>query len=273
MNGLKQCFNFYVNSSIHVALAVLALVVVTVVEYSLQVSSQLYGFIFLGTITGYNFVKYAKVAGLHHRSLTQNLKAIQIFSGFCAVGLLGLLFYLDITVLIVSCVFGGLTFFYAVPFKTTNLRAIAGIKITIVALVWAGVTVFVPMVAAKMPFTMDCWITFFQRFLLVVVLTLPFEIRDLQYDRLQLKTVPQQLGVFKTKLLGSGLLVLVLLVAFFKNEFNLLYFYSVIFVSVLALLGLIGAKKNQSKYFASFWVEGIPMAWCVILLLLRHFLT
>ena len=77
---LKILFNFYINSSVHVALAVYALVRITELYLGLSYNENLDYFIFYGTITGYNFIKYAGIAKLHHRSLTENLKIIQIFS-------------------------------------------------------------------------------------------------------------------------------------------------------------------------------------------------
>ena len=83
MKFLKQLFDFYINASIHVALAVYALVRITELYFNLSYNESLDYFIFYGTISGYNFIKYAGVAKLHHRSLTNQLKSIQVFSLFC----------------------------------------------------------------------------------------------------------------------------------------------------------------------------------------------
>jgi len=58
MTFLKQLFNFYINSSIHVALAVYALAYITLVEYDIEYDENVLYFVFYATITGYNFVKY-----------------------------------------------------------------------------------------------------------------------------------------------------------------------------------------------------------------------
>ena len=255
------------------ALAVISFFAITVLEFDLKVPIACWLFVFFGTVTGYNFVKYAKIAGLHHRTLTNSLRSIQFFSFLCFVGLFFCCFFLSVKTLLVIAILGLFTFFYAVPFlQKKNLRTFSGIKILVVAIVWAGVTVFVPMVEAKMTLTTDCWLTFFQRFLLVFVLTLPFEIRDLQYDIAQLKTIPQQIGVKKTKILGIAMLLASLVLEGLKDEIELYNLYS-----FLLLLGIIGAalllaRKKQSEYFASFWVESIPIVGLCVLLVLRHFL-
>ncbi|GHC49090.1 UbiA prenyltransferase family protein [Ulvibacter litoralis] len=262
MNLLKRLFRFYINSSIHVALAVVALVGVTVMEYDLAIPYYLLGFVFFGTITGYNFVKYAEVAGLQHRNLTDSLKTIQVFSFFCFGILLFFLFHLSVHTLVMVGVFAMLTFFYAVPFlKHKNLRTFSGLKIFIVAVVWAGVTVFVPLAASKVELTTDDWLTFVQRFFIVVALILPFEIRDLRYDVTALKTLPQQIGIRKTKLFGVVLLMLCILVEGFKDVLSSNYLYSLLFVCLLIGVLLIASKKKQTRYFASFWVESVPIFW------------
>lgn len=265
----KRVFAFYINSSIHVALAVLAFTSITVLEYNLTVPIALWFFIFFGAITGYNFVKYAKIAGLHHRHLTHSLKIIQIFSAICFLLLLYSVFQLPWNLLLISICFGIPTFFYAVPIvRHKNLRSLTGIKIFVVAFVWAGITVIVPVVAAQGHILGDVWLTFFQRMLIVVALMLPFEIRDVPYDALNLKTLPQQIGVWGTKMLGEGVLLVCLVLEFFKHTTDGAYLISLFFFS--GVLGglLIVSKIHQSQYFSSFLIEGLPIFWWLLYIVL-----
>ena len=111
MKLFSHIFAFYINSSIHVALAVVSLLAITILEYGLTISWELWSFVFLGSLTGYNFVKYAKVAGLHHRSLTNSLKTIQVFSAISFIALAFIAFRLPINVLLIAAAFGLATFF------------------------------------------------------------------------------------------------------------------------------------------------------------------
>ncbi len=271
MKFLKRVFAFYINASIHVALAVLSLLAITVLEYHLVIPIELWLFVFLGALTGYNFVKYAKVAGLHHRSLTQSLKAIQIFSGICFVLLAFIAFKLSIQTLMITAAFGLATFFYAVPFvRHKNLRNFSGLKIFVVAFVWAGVTVIVPVVASEATISIDILLTFLQRILIVVALILPFEIRDVPYDALNLKTLPQQVGVRNTKLLGLAVLLICLVFEFFKQDSDVAYIVSLLIFSVFMGWFLITSKTDQNRYFASFWVEGLPIIWFLLFVLFEQ---
>ncbi len=267
MKFLNSVFAFYINSSIHVALAVLALLAISVLEFDLKIPNELWAFVFLGTLTSYNFVKYAAIAGLHHRSLAQSLKAIQIFSGLCLVLLFFMAVKLSINTLLVTGAFGLATFLYAVPFvRHKNLRNLSGIKIFIVAFVWAGVTVIVPMIASETPISGDILLTFFQRILIVVALILPFEIRDVPYDSLNLKTVPQQVGIKSTKLIGQGVLLLCLVFEFFKNDSDVAYIISLLTFCVVLGWLLVISKTQQTRYFSSFWIEGLPILWLFVFL-------
>ncbi len=265
MKFFRAVFAFYINSSIHVAFAVTALVGLTQLYLDLPLGWQFYAFIFLGTITGYNFVKYAKVAGLHHRSLAASLKAIQVFSALCALALIVVAFMLPIEVLIYTAGFGVLTFFYAVPFiKGDNLRSLGGVKIFIVALVWAGVTVIVPVVAEQKALTLQIGLVFIQRYILVMVWVLPFEIRDVGYDRLSLGTIPQRLGINRTKAVGIVLLSVALLCEFYMTSNQVWKISAVLIMCVLTGALLLKSKKSQRVFYASFWVESIPIWWYLL---------
>lgn len=259
MKFLKLIFNSYVNSSVHVAFAVCSLVGITSLEYDIKLSYNLLGFVFFGTVSGYNFVKYASVYKKHFNELYLYLKVVQI------VSIIALLYFaLKLPWIILIC-FGGfaaLTILYTIPLlKNKSLRNYTGLKITIVAFVWAGVTVLMPVINVEILIDVDVWITFFQRFLIVFVLTLPFEIRDLKYDELTLETLPQRVGVKKTKVIGVLMIFLIMLMEFFKDSIKLNYLFSLGISLVTLLVFLLNSEKKQSKYYSSFWVESIPILW------------
>lgn len=271
MQILKRIIDFYINSSIHVALAVCGLVWVTLLNFNVGADLDFVFFIFFATITGYNFVKYFGLAKFHHRRLASWLKAIQIFSLLCFVALAYYTFILKTETIFYFLGLGLITFLYAIPFlpkkifvEAGNLRAIGGLKIYVIAFVWTCVTVLIPLLNENYVLDNDMVIEFVQRFLYVVIATLPFEIRDMKYDSLKLATIPQKIGVYKTKVIGVLLIVLVFLLEFFKDEF---YVNKTIILSViclLLLLFLLFSTKNQKYYYSSFWVEGIPILWAIL---------
>ena len=115
MRFIKQLFYFYVNSSIHVAIAAYALTWVTLLEYNLKYDKNSLYFVFFATITGYNFVKYFGVAKFHHRRLADWLKAIQLFSLIAFIILAYYAFQLLVNSKILIVLLGVITFLYAIP--------------------------------------------------------------------------------------------------------------------------------------------------------------
>lgn len=270
MKFFENLRDLYVSSSIHVAFAVVAFSILTYMEYGVEIDRELLGFIFLGTVTGYNFVKYAGVAGLHHLSLTKNLRLIQIFSLFCFLLLLFYLFKQSIEVMVVAGILGLLTVLYALPiFKGgANLRSVNGLKVFVIATVWAGVTVVMPLVNSQGVLVGDIIISFIQRLLVVVALMLPFEIRDLKFDETSLGTIPQRLGVERAKYLGIGLLIAVCLLELLKSDLLIVNLISLFIFSAITVIFIKVSQVFQKKYFASFWVEALPIIWLGVWLML-----
>ncbi|MEG9328668.1 hypothetical protein V6B16_12050 [Salinimicrobium catena] len=272
MKKFRSIFEFYINSSIHVALAVVALCGVTFLNFDISTEEDLLLFVFFGSITGYNFVKYAPVARLHHRSLEKRLKLIQLFSLFSFLLLIWFSFKIALEVLLWTGFFGVFTVLYTLPvLKRRNLRSVSGVKVFIISFVWAGVTVILPVVSTDFALEFSVWVEFFQRFLLVLVLILPFEIRDLKYDLEQLGTIPQQVGVTRTKILGTVLLVTILILELLKPEFSGNSFAALSITALISAIFVWQAGERQSKYYASFWVESIPIFWLLILFLIKAF--
>ena len=276
MKWLRQGFDFFINSSIHVALSVYALSWMTLLEFELPYDKNVLYAIFFAAISGYNFVKYFGLAKFHHRRLENRLKWIQIVSLFSFILMIFYGLEFNTTTLIVLAIFGLITFLYAIPFlpkrllidKNHNLRSISGIKIHVIALVWSGVTVVIPLINNNYGLNSDVIIVLLQRFMFVMVLMLPFEIRDLQYDSLRLSTIPQKIGVKSTKIIGVILVVLFYFLNFFKDTIANEMLLSYLVISVIATVFLVFSKKRQLKYYSSFWVESIPIVWLVLTLIL-----
>lgn len=276
MGLLKHIFNFYLDSSIHVALAVFALSWITLLEFHVPYDEVVLSFIFFASISGYNFVKYFGRARFHHRRLTNWLKMIQLFSLFCFLFMCYFSWQLELKTLLIILAFGIVTFLYAIPFlpkkmaseRHKNLRDVSGIKVYVIALVWAGVTVVLPLLNNNIPVSVDIVITIFQRFVFIIALMIPFEIRDLTYDSLKLATIPQQIGIKKTKIIGVLLLMVFLFLELFKVETNVYYLLALLITTFICLLFIIFSNKNQGKYYSAFWAEGIPIYWLLLLLLL-----
>ncbi|MCG2461735.1 hypothetical protein K8352_13330 [Flavobacteriaceae bacterium F89] len=267
MKLLHRIFDFYLDASIHVALAVFCLIHVTVLIFGIPADPHLSWFVFFGTIACYNFVKYGVEAEKYILVANRYHKNIQ-FASFIALGF--------------ACYHGyflnresweGLAFLglisglYAIPFlpRDKSLRSLGGLKIFIVALVWAGATVILPILAAGNAITRDVEVETFQRFILVLVLLMPFEIRDLKYDAPELRTIPQRFGTARTKSIAILAALLFFLLTFLKEDIGVLEVVGKgIFFLILTMV-LLFTRRKQPRYFASFWVEAMPIFWWILM--------
>ncbi|WP_435623283.1 hypothetical protein [Flagellimonas sp.] len=272
MRTLRTLFDFYLDASIHVGLAVSALIFVTSLLLNIPIQYALLGFAFFSTIVCYNFIKYGVEAKKYLIVSKTYHKRIQLFSFLSFFPAVWYAVQLNETVWMTVFGLSLLSLLYAIPFfpGTRNLRNFAGYKIYVVCLVWAGFTVLLPVFQAGVPVEWDVVILVIQRFLLVLVLMLPFEIRDMETDFEELRTIPQIIGVQRTVVLGIVLTLLFVLLTFFKDYVIHKEIVSSILLGGILIPMLLVSKKKQSKYFAAFWIESIPILWVLILVILRE---
>jgi len=276
MQILKRLFNFYINGSIHVSLAALSLVSMTMYFFAILNHFEVKAFVFFGTIVGYNFVKYDALTRLNENAIRKELQFIIGLSLCSAVAAFYYFLQLQTITQAIGIIVFVLLLLYTLPFfpNKKNARNWTGIKIYIVSLCWVGVTVVLPIINDKTPFTDDVILLCFQRFILIFVLVLIFEIIDINTDDPHLKTVPQQIGIEKTKLLGYTLLIVFFLLEFLyhENQGYIPPLFKCIVSGVIALF-LYFANENRSRYYASFWVESIPIFWWLLLCFVKIYLT
>ena len=274
MKWLGRFFDFYLDASIHVAFAVFSLILATGLILNIDVGRHLPFSIFFGTIACYNFVKYGVEAEKYILVANRYHKNIQFVSLIALAVAVYHAFFLTFETWLGIGAIVLLTGLYAIPIlpKKGNLRNLGLLKIILVGMVWAISTVLLPVIAFKKPMVWDVCIEALQRFILVVILLVPFEIRDLQYDSPKLKTLPQRLGSTNSKSLGAFASIVLFFLTFLKDEVSML---DVIGKGILFLglgMTMFVTKRNQTKYFTSFWVESIPILWLCILWLLHEWI-
>ncbi len=279
MQLASRFINFYINSSVHVALAVCSLVCITFIECNININYPFLIFVFFATITGYSFVKYFELVKRNYTDLTNELKSILLFSALSFIVLISFSLFLTYRALISFVAMAMITIFYTTPFLSKpfffsnikTLRTIKGIKIYVIAFVWTVVTVIIPLINEKYAMVQDVILIVLQRYLFVLVITLPFEIRDMNFDDISLSTIPQKLGLRLTKCLGIILLIIIVLMNFFKTLTFPCQRYSLALIITVVSALLVYSKKVQSKYYSSFFVESVPILWLILILLCDFF--
>ena len=253
MRFFKRLFDFYINASLHIGLAVLALTSISESALTIPKQENLLLTIFFGTIFGYNGLKYFDLFSSDISWLSKH-RAISMVS--------------------VIAFFGAFFFYVCLPMKTQLsflvigfvivaypfLRKFGLLKMFLVSLCVAMITVYIPYLKLAQ-WNIDFFITLIQRFLIVISLLIPFEISDSKTDQLSLQTLPQQFGIRPTKIFGMLLVIPFLLLEFFKSNPS----YSVLIVSIITVLFIHFSSIHKSKYYTSFWVESVPIFWWLLL--------
>jgi hypothetical protein len=106
---------------------------------------------------------------------------------------------------------------YALPFIPSGrerkaLREIPGIKIFLIAAVWTVITLLLPMKASGMAIGAFEKSLLIERFFFILAITIPFDIRDLDHDAKDMRTLPQLMGVNGSIMLGMALLVVAIVI-------------------------------------------------------------
>ena len=108
------------------------------------------------------------------------------------------------------------------------------------------------------------------RFLFVFAITIPFDIRDVKYDKNNLKTIPISLGIQKSKLLSIFVLLLICfisIVQFYLKILDLNLFFANIIISVFSCLLIYKSDEKKEDFFFSFWIESLSVFFYLFLLI------
>lgn len=243
------------------ALAVVSLYMLNAQFLNNSLNKDIIGFLFFGTIVCYNFVKYGVEAEKYLIVAKPSHRPIQVFSFLAFGACLYYFFQLPPRLWVSISVLTIISAMYAIPFlpRAKNLRSLGGLKIFLVAAVWVGFVVVLPVLENRLGLTPKVILMGFQNYILVLLLILPFEIRDLKYDKIQLKTLPQRWGVIRTKQFGYALILVFFCVAIIMAQHSFMIVVHGCLTSGFLAFMLFRTKETQSTYFASFWVESIPV--------------
>jgi hypothetical protein len=274
MRGVENLFHFYVKASIHVALAVVSLVYLSLEFLNIPPEINLFFFLFFGTIPAYNLIKQL-TEGKNHFFGLASINRMTLWIS-CISLILALFFGIRLQWDTWEGIFSLtlLAAIYALPIlpRRRNLRHWGLLKIFSIGLVWSGATVLLPVLESRILFDWDVWVELAQRFMIILVLMVPFEIRDLHVDPPAMLTVPQRFGLAKTRIYGVLICFLFLFTTFLKDDLTEMEIFAktLIFFSLMGLLLLM--PKRQSRYFAAFWVEGFPVLWAILFWLVSNLL-
>jgi 4-hydroxybenzoate polyprenyltransferase len=278
-----------IQSNIYIALAAVSLTIETQIQLGMQPQWHPYLFIiFFATLFEYNLHRLITVLtnkealnSEKHRWVRKNLTSFYILvllsvAGFVAVSLLA-----KKEVLITFAPIAILTMFYSIPISGTKtnlfrLREIPFLKIFLIAIVWSASTILLPIVQSGNSFDkahVAAMLT--ERFLFILAITIPFDIRDLEADLdAGLKTIPMILNEKRAIILSYLLLLCFFLLSEIHYQLrNEWYISGAIALSALSTYVFLKFPYFRNKAYYHYGILDGTMLLQGILVLVFYYFT
>tara|TARA_Y100000589_G_scaffold280612_2_gene277101 strand:+ start:1770 stop:2558 length:789 start_codon:yes stop_codon:yes gene_type:complete len=211
--------------------------------------------IFLMTFFGYNIQMSSNPISSNIRSNQTNWL---IKHGQKMKYLSYILFVISIPIIIVTFSFDVLIFslpaFIAVvmykskDYTSFGLRTIPSLKLILIALIWSWVCVVTPQLLffPHVDFSFSIIV-----FSFILAITIPFDIRDLNFDSENLKTLPQIFGSTMCVLIALSILLALVCYSYFNLEkVGLCYLFT------LTALFILPSYKARNEYYYLFLIDG-----------------
>ncbi len=264
---MKKILNLIVYSNIWVALAVASLGALTLKVVG-GIFSDIIFFLFFSTLLMYAYARFFESPARIDEpksNLTnwkENNKWVYISSGI--VGAIGTLYYsfsLEKNTLIWLVVCGAISALYPLQFLQkgkTALRNVAGVKLFVISLVWAIATTVLPAMQMGLGLSSELLFLTAQRFLFVMAITIPFDIRDLRIDSPGIQTLPHKLGVKTARTIALFALLLAevgAVVLYFSDLISAANMFGQILAFEVTSLLIRGSNPKRPDLYFSFGVE------------------
>jgi 4-hydroxybenzoate polyprenyltransferase len=141
-----------------------------------------------------------------------------------------------------------------------RIRDVHFIKIFLIALVWAWLTVWIPAFDLHLENQLVLWSMGLERLCFVFAITLPFDIRDLLLDSQQsVKTLPGLIGMPATRRLAFLLLLCMLImtgVATYQNWYPVGAAMALFISAALAMVLVYRTNPDRPDLYFTGWLDG-----------------
>lgn len=159
--------------------------------------------------------------------------------------------------------------------KTFSLRSIPFAKIFLIAIVWAGISTWVPLSELNYPI-FEHWDRFLFHCAFIVFITLPFDMVDIQVDEVTgVRTIPQLLGLRNMKLVITVLGILLIAYEMVRMQVSGPWVadYAAGFILLIAALIFYTWKvsEGQAKWKIMAVYDGSMIAWFLIVYFLHGY--
>ena len=282
---LWQTLDFLLYSNIFIALCAVSQGMVTYWLIKAKPEPYVLGLLFCSTLALYNFsILLSKPEKLENsrfqrvRWIFSHYRLMITLTIISAIAIIPLSFFLNNSSNILLIGLGLISIAYNLPIfsiddKRFSLRNIPGVKLFIIAMVWAASCVLLPILTIEgtnsVTITLNETILLFSmHFFFIAAITVPFDIRDIFQDKSnQLKTIPVIFGEKKSLLICQVLLASYLFLLFNfteKIDGNFFALSLTIFVSGWLILK---SKWKKNEYYYFLFLDGTMILQLIMLLI------
>ncbi len=271
---LLKLLKFFVEKNLVVATSALCLYKITEHLFDFN-SNYISYFIFFSTLCAYSYMAQFQKLNINHSILSNksntllSSKSIFLLSAFitsCLLFILNFKLLILITPVIIICLL------YPVKFQLYNtiicIRSIPYLKIILISLVWSYMTMLMPILYFSYEINHVVIDFFFQRFLFILVIAIPFDMRDMNIDTI--KTIPNVFGINNSKKLAFFCLLIIellLIINVISKVISLNLFLALFLTIELTSLVIYFSHNKKSLIFYGIIVEGLSIIMCLFVII------
>ena len=257
---IRKFIELIIYGNIWISLGAVALTLNTFLVMDWSVNSDFLLLVFFATTLSYCFQRIVRhksgalINSARHQWVYSQKKFLYalIIISFCISGSLFFILFSFYELLYFSPLII-IALFYAVKMFSKSLRDIPFIKIILIAFSWAAVTVLIPAYINEEFSANDTWSLFILNFIYIFALVIPFDIRDLNFDEPEKKTIPQLIGMKAAKHTAIILLIICGLLSFALLK-ETVFLVPVYLVSIIVLFQIDDKRK---ELFYAWGIDGL----------------
>ena len=273
-------------TNLYIAIAALLLTLGTVIP--LGMNEPIFPYlllVFFATLLDYNLHRIIKLK-LKTDNRNQNVwreKHYSLLLSITIIAAIGLIVSLTLTnhrIFWMLIPYAFMTAIYSFPFSKTllrnwDIRKIIGVKNFLIAITWTAVTCLIPIKLSEsyLPH-MQVFLMAFERFLFILSLTIPFDIRDTETDRnAGLKTIPVVIGIPQSiKLTNVILLLFATVSAIHYTLYHNFFMFAAMFISAISTFFILNSYrlKGHPLYYSVFVDGSIAIQGLLLILLVNY---
>lgn len=254
-NIWSTILNIYLYSNLHISLGSIALCYFTSTLLDISISEYYYSFVFFSTLFLYSIHRIIGLSRIDSDSETgrfrfiRKIKLLLISSSIISViALLYSFSYLPREIQLYLTIPGILSLGYSIPFyKNKRLRDLPFIKLFLIATAWSVIVVFIPSLNHDLPVHQIVLLTA-AIFFYFIGITIPFDIRDLKYDKITMvPTFPIYFGIEKSILFSQLCLGLSIALYIILNLLDVQSTWLFIYLYLFYFYMMITIRKYKTK--------------------------